>query len=112
MIKKIIVLISVLMVLSALDVVSTLLVLGKGGVETNPFAVYQWSTIGFWNSVILKMALNLFLGVLMISFYWYAKKHDSDNLKKYTLVLNLLLYFLLIHHAVVVTNNFYWYVIA
>ena len=108
MIRKIVILISILMFLAALDVVSTMLVLGKGGYETNPLAVYQWNTIGFLNSVILKMAVILFLGVLMILIYRFAKEHSPDDLKICSLVINGLLYFLLIWHVVVVANNFYW----
>jgi len=108
MIRKIVIFISILMFLAALDVVSTILLLGKGGYEINPFAIYQWRTIGFLNSVILKMVQNLFLGVLMIFVYWFTKKYYPKDLKICSLVINGLLYFLLIWHGVVVTNNFYW----
>jgi len=108
MIRKIVVLISILMFLAALDVVSTMIGLGKGGHETNPFALYQWNTIGFLNSVFLKMALNLFLGVFMIFVYWFAKKYHPEDLKKCAMVVNGLLYFLLIYHLIVVANNIYW----
>lgn len=112
MIRKIVILVSVLLFLAALDVVSTILVLGKGGYEANPWAVYQWNLIGFFNSVILKMALNFFLGVSLILMYWYVKKHDPKMLKKYVKLINGLLYFLLIYHFVVVTNNFYLYLVV
>ena len=111
MIRKILILISILMFLAALDVVSTLLVLGKGGHEINPFTLYQWNTIGFLNSVIFKMGLNLVLGILMIFMYSFAKEHSPDDLKKCRLIINGLLYFLLIYHVLVVANNFYWYLV-
>jgi len=111
MIKKIFVLTSILFALTILDVVSTMLVLGKGGIEANPLVVYVWNNIGFLNSVILKIALILFMGIIAIFAYCYAKKYNPAELNKCSLIINGLLYFLLIYNSAVVANNFYWFMV-
>jgi len=81
-----------------------------GGIETNPITLWQWEHIGFQNTVIIKVGLILFMG-LLIWLISLAAKTEQDkriaNFVLYGVLLACTLFFI-----VVVANNFYWLIYA
>jgi hypothetical protein len=108
--KRIAILYVSLLILVLSDVVSTATLLRIGGIETNPITLWQWEHWGFENTVIIKVGLTLFLGLLIWLVGLAAKTEEDKRIAN--LVLNGVLIACTLFFIFVVANNIYWLIYA
>lgn len=89
-----------------LDVITTIELLKKGGIEVNPITLWQWEKIGFQNTLAIKIGSILFLGLLIWLISIVAKTEHDRKIADY--VLTGVLLACTIFFIGVVVNNVYW----
>jgi len=99
-----------LLALVLLDVVSTVALLRIGGIETNPITLWQWEHWGFEATLMIKLFLILFLGLLIWLVGLAAKTEEDKRIAN--LVLNGVLIVCTSFFIVTVLNNIYWLIYA
>lgn len=99
-----------LMILTLLDIATTLILLDLGGIETNPITLWQWETLGLEKTAIIKILLVVFLGLLIWLVSLAAKTEEDKRVAN--IVLTGVLVVCNLFYIAVVINNFYWMIYA
>lgn len=106
MIKRILIFTTALIVLSAMDVVSTILVLRAGGIELNQFAVQQWESLGFMQTALVKIGFCFTFGFFALVFNAVAEhRKEFVWLRRGQRIFTVLFVGLLSWHTFVLANN-------
>lgn len=108
--RKVAVLYTLLIVLTILDIASTLVLLSLGGTEVNILTLYTWRAFGLEVSALIKIGLVVFMGAIIWLMQKVAKTEKDKKVAEYGATAILLLTTL--WYIVVVVNNMYWIIYA